>query len=631
MEKGRSAVHFMHAMFRPYSSFASLLVAGAVAVLPLFFIPSIGIALDLQKGMLVAAALGLALCTLALELSVFRHPVKLPSVAAVLVGLPLLLAALLSFFLSGAPRLSVWGSGFESGATASFLLLWFVIVGSAAISRRVTRHLLSLFIGSVFCSAAISALLVLSSSPALGGLTLAGVWTELSFLVAGALLVTLVLADATDSLTVRLWYAGTGLLLGGAFLLFLESTSLFLLLAALIGTLLLRMFAPPDTSERRPGPWAELFGIACLLLLIFFGVRSPVLNLGATGRPSLLATELVAVQAVTESMPETVFGSGPGTFSRAWERYRPVEFNTTPYWNVSVDQAYSTALTLVVTMGVFGLLAFLFIPFGVLSDVCTVLFGARPVPVSDPRYSLLLATGALSTFSFLAAVFDSTGLPLLLTGGLATGCFIALRYSEPLPYHPTSILSRSAVLVVSFLAGAGLLWVVSHQFLAASYRAQALTQTPPDSAQASALLQKASALWPLASYQRDASRVLFRSALSAAAGGAEASTTQAQIQEALRLANRSVQLDPGDLSAWASRASLYLALVGTSQEDAAQSARESLRAAQALAPNRPDILFIRAILDQKTGDISAARADVAQALILKPDFQDVLNFQKTLQ
>ncbi len=44
-------------------------------------------------------------------------------------------------------------------------------------------------------------------------------------------------------------------------------------------------------------------------------------------------------------------GSGPGTFDFDYAKLKPVELNTTPYWNVRFDRASSDALTMLATLG----------------------------------------------------------------------------------------------------------------------------------------------------------------------------------------------------------------------------------------------------------------------------------------
>ncbi|HVA96100.1 MAG TPA: O-antigen ligase family protein [Candidatus Acidoferrales bacterium] len=55
------------------------------------------------------------------------------------------------------------------------------------------------------------------------------------------------------------------------------------------------------------------------------------------------------------------FGTGPASYLFNFTTYKPIEFNTTPFWNFSFDTAYNEFLQVLGTLGIFGFLAlFLF-------------------------------------------------------------------------------------------------------------------------------------------------------------------------------------------------------------------------------------------------------------------------------
>jgi O-antigen ligase/tetratricopeptide (TPR) repeat protein len=55
------------------------------------------------------------------------------------------------------------------------------------------------------------------------------------------------------------------------------------------------------------------------------------------------------------------FGTGPGSYLFNFTTYKPVDFNTLPYWNFAFDTAYNEFLEVLGTLGIFGFLSLLLI------------------------------------------------------------------------------------------------------------------------------------------------------------------------------------------------------------------------------------------------------------------------------
>lgn len=94
-----------------------------------------------------------------------------------------------------------------------------------------------------------------------------------------------------------------------------------------------------------------------LIALTFLLFRPPFsLPIPVEISPSWSASWSIARQTLS-AHPLT--GSGPGTWSMDYARFKDAAVNTSPYWNVRFDQAASAALTLLSTVGVLGATAWI--------------------------------------------------------------------------------------------------------------------------------------------------------------------------------------------------------------------------------------------------------------------------------
>jgi tetratricopeptide (TPR) repeat protein len=93
-----------------------------------------------------------------------------------------------------------------------------------------------------------------------------------------------------------------------------------------------------------------------LLAILFLFVKTPFkVAIPVVVSPSINASFSIAEQTLRESPLRLLFGSGNGSFDLDYAKYRPVEVNNTPFWNVRFDRAQMHPLTLLATTGVLGL------------------------------------------------------------------------------------------------------------------------------------------------------------------------------------------------------------------------------------------------------------------------------------
>lgn len=614
------------------SSCASVCIAGAVIALPILIVPFSGVAPVFQKGILFAFLLGLALCALGIELLVARRSIRVPD-PFILQGLLLLVVAGASFLVSRAHILSLAGSSFEIGTVGSLLLFFAALAAGASLSARMAGGLLHLFAGATLVTTAFSVAIIVLAPELFGGATLVGSWMELSFLIAGALITAVTFADTGESVGLRVSYSVASAVLGACLILFFDTGAALASLVFVVCITAWRARLFFIDARRHALPWAGFICAFFITTLLLLGVRSPALHLEPIGRPSLRATELVAIPSILESRSRTLIGSGPGTFSETWDKYRPVEFNATPYWDATITSAYSTLLTFAVTFGILGLIAFFLIPAALVLRAISVFARGITDGVHGLKLSALLASSAVALFFFAATLFYPAELTVFLVSALAAGLFVSLsRGGEPTDYRPERVSFRILIAIVLVVSGVGFVWVATSQFVASVYHARGIAQVPVDMREASSSFERAASIWPVSLYERDASRALFIEATGRVPKSAEdADAIRVQITRALRLANYSVYTGRGDLDMWLSRAFLYIQLVPDGPEGSAQEAKESLDRAQELAPTRPDVPYMRAALEMRQGNTALAREYLAQALALKPDYRNALEILQALK
>lgn len=108
-----------------------------------------------------------------------------------------------------------------------------------------------------------------------------------------------------------------------------------------------------------------------------------------------------------------IFGSGVSTFYLNYPRYRTIDQNTTPTWNLAFDKPASEVLNIISTMGIFGLVAY-----GLLIATA-ISFIAKTTKVNDAYkgLSVIISAGVLTSLLCLIltyASFQSTFIMIIL-------------------------------------------------------------------------------------------------------------------------------------------------------------------------------------------------------------------------
>lgn len=113
-----------------------------------------------------------------------------------------------------------------------------------------------------------------------------------------------------------------------------------------------------------------LQGLALPIIVIGFGISLFGLLPGKPANPSFLPFSIswnVAIDSL--KTPKTaLIGFGPENYADAFQRFKPATVNTTAWWNSVVGQGSNAPLTILPTLGLFGLAAWIFLVVRVLSE-----------------------------------------------------------------------------------------------------------------------------------------------------------------------------------------------------------------------------------------------------------------------
>jgi len=99
--------------------------------------------------------------------------------------------------------------------------------------------------------------------------------------------------------------------------------------------------------------------ILILVVLFYFSKVSPItLNVPAEVMPSIKASWDIDKATLNE---KPLLGSGPGTFAFDYAEFKSPDLNRTDFWNIRFNKAFSQVLTMIATLGILGILSWLFL------------------------------------------------------------------------------------------------------------------------------------------------------------------------------------------------------------------------------------------------------------------------------
>jgi Flp pilus assembly protein TadD len=371
---------------------------------------------------------------------------------------------------------------------------------------------------------------------------------------------------------------------------------------------------------------------AMVIAALFIFIRFPFnLNLPAEVMPSLQASWNISREALAN---QPLFGSGPGTFLYDYTQFRSRDLNSTSFWSVPFDRSSSRLLTMLATVGILGLAAFL-----VMAIFLAVRTKIRLWRGHDD-WLVTLATFSAWVTLLLGKAFYSSNMTLEFAFWMLTAMLVALQWqgrSEArFDQSPRAALGLSFMFIVAVIFSIAGVYLQGQRLVAEAHYQRGITTDVTTKQGADLAAQELLRATQLNShndlYYRALSQALAVQANRIAAEAGTKPTDEQARQVTLLAANavnagrQATELNPSNVQTWSSLAGMYRDL-GPAVEGAIPAAREAYQKAVDLEPNNP--IYHTELAKIELGVAEDARQRIGNGKDLKDDVKASL--EKTVK
>ncbi len=632
--EGRKLAAFADAVAR-WTVFITLLL------FPLFYFPGLSDALELPKQSFLILATTVAVLAWLGKMLVTRRLEVRRSILNLFLGVYLVLYAA-SVWLSKNHYVSFVGDfGQEKAGLVSvfcFALMYFVAINVLRDSKDVKKALNWMGLGALLALIfAVGQALGLKILPGIGarGSAFNTVGTTNAVGVYAAMAMTLVMGlmllptKGEKLATLRKVLMGVLLALGALYIAALQFWALWLML--IVGCAVLVAYGMLKTDRDMQITMLAVPMAAMVVGALFIFIRFPIsLNLPAEVMPSLRASWSVSREALAN---QPLFGSGPGTFLYDYTQFRSKDLNTTNFWSVQFDRSASRILTMLATIGILGLAAFLLMV--VFLSVRTKMKLWR----GHEDWLVTLAAYAAWSTLLVGKVLYSSNMTLEFAFWMLTAMLVSLQWhgrSEArFDQSPRAALGLSFLFIVAVIFSIAGVYLQGQRLVAETHYQRGVTAdvTKKEGADlASKELLRASQLNSQNDlYFRGLSQSLAMQAnLVASAAGANPTEDQARqvtllAANAVNAGRRATELNASNVQNWSSLAGMYRDL-GPSVDGAVDAAISAYQQAIKLDPNNPT--YYTELAKIKINVAEDARVKIGNGKDLKEEQKAAL--QKTM-
>jgi tetratricopeptide (TPR) repeat protein len=649
----------------PFDMAALWVLSALVFLLPIFFLPVLGVSLQATKFVLFAGGVLIALA-LYIVARMKERAIVLPTSIVVYAVWLIPLAYLLSTLFSRHTNLSFLGNslGVDSFGAITLLALLFTLAVFLARKKRDILLLLTSILGGGVVLALYHILRFIAGSEVLSfgifsgsSATPLGNWNGLAIFFGLVTIFAMVVPWSMRLQRTAQIVVGVAL----AVSLFFLSVINFALVWWAVGIAALGSFVYSITARGARAPvsdfdsqasggvsFSSLIVLAISVIMLFSGTAiGNVVNdtLGISNiavRPSWSATVDIARATLSE---QALFGSGPGTFAGEWLLHKPVEVNTTLFWNVDFATGFGFLPTAGVTTGIVGLIAFATF-FGFL-----LFTGLRMLVLRSSQdsfsYALSLVAFLGALYLFIFAFLHPLSLPLLVYAFLLAGLFIgSLRLQDGgLKEKTLSFVANPRVgflvvlgLTVVFLGSIATLFSVGEQYGSIYFvgRATSAFGADGDIVRSEEYIRRSIELGDNDQARRVAAN-LEMTKLRQIAANPEGSQEEVRARfqnvfsSAISHAQRATELNPSNYQNWQVLAQVYQSVVSLNVEGAYDNARRAYDEALTRNPQSPFLSLARAELEMAKGDTSAAREHITNAIQKKGNYTEAIYLLAQIQ
>lgn len=654
------------------SRYAQNVLVVIFGLLPLIFFPTVTAPFDYTKVFVVV--IGLFIALVLYSLSVLRS-------GALSVGVSYPLLALwgvvgitaLSSLLSGDFKDSFIGDLFSIHSTAFVVILaliptvWILLKSSKTSVMRmyilfsvstlvlVIYHLLRLKFGQDFFAFGVFTNSVSTS---------VGSWNDLALFLGLIVILSLI---ALDQIT--LTKIGKILFASVTFLsLLMLSVINFFMVWLILGLTSLVMIVYSLGKERFSGNQLSFSSIAptvntaSLASAIFVFVTSAFFVIGGATiggaiakytnvsyvevRPSFEATANIARDVYHEN---AFLGIGANKFTDAWRMYKDNAINVTPFWNTEFNAGNSYLMTFFVTTGVFGGIAWIIF---LLTFLITGIRRLLSLSDSDRMwYFIGISSFVSALYIWGMSVVYVPGVVILLLGALCTG--VSLSAFSVLDSRPSRIISVGAnrrsgfiltlVVIIVIIGSVSILYITGRHYSAVYAFNESIVQMQQKKS-IDELERQVESAYKLSSSDIFARRIAeyqfarlngIIGSIMAQPSADEIAQLQADLQSVsilgINAAQEAVKIDSQEPANWSVLGNIYSILAVLGVGGAKEEALKAFNKAHDLDPKNPIHYLEMALVTGRTGETEVARAFVAHAIELKPNYTEAFFFLSQLE
>lgn len=427
-------------------------------------------------------------------------------------------------------------------------------------------------------------------------------------------------------------------------IVFLLSISSFVFVVALIlggsAITFTRVFFSSFSSSISFAVYLGLFVVACffyvrkatipkkqkaviLVVALLFIAWLLTLSSQNNVRPNITSTIHVGKEVLLQN---GIFGIGAGNFAHAWQLYKPQEVNNSPYFGYDFNDGADTMTTLLVTLGLFGIISFMMLT---LSALYSTIVSYRKVKEGQEHFILGLLSFSLLYFIVVAWLVPLSYAMLVMW---MVVCGLGVAKARLTEFHPSKKLIYLFIPLVLLLLANAYTTLAKARAFSLYNQAQSTTNVTD----AEALVMKATSAYQFDGFYR----VLVEYAITANRNlVASNSPDQEKLKEAYL--NRSkkavddglmaVKLNPNNYQNYVSLGRAYELAIPFDKEGGFSNAKKSYQEAIKLYPENPYLYLMLARLETSGGTKEGVRASLTDALKKKQNFVDALYLMSQLE
>lgn len=325
-----------------------------------------------------------------------------------------------------------------------------------------------------------------------------------------------------------------------------------------------------------------------------------------------------------------VFGIGAGDYARAWQLYRPQSVISSPYFGVDFGQGYSTMTTLFSTIGIVGMLAFLFLT---LTALYNTYMSYKKAETREDHMLVGFLAISLLYFAVIAWVLPLSYAMLVVWMILSGLGFAKAKLTE---YHPSKKLGFVMFPISLLLLVNAFVTMEKTRALVVYNEAQNIISTKGVTPEAAALLSKATLMYSYDAFYRAQVEFIIveeRNLLAAPATDQEALKNEylAKSQKAVNAGLEAVKANPHNYQNYVSLGRAYELAIPFEKEKGFDLAKKSYQEAIKLYPENPYLYVILARLEASAGTKEGVRTQLTEALKKKQNFADALYLMSQLE